>query len=151
MCAGKYLVTHSRLPKEGYAKNLQVWDTEEGRMLTSFHKKGINADNWPAVQFNAEETHMFLLVKSAVAVYDMARDLTQESHKVKMDNITQYVLSPAPGKKAFASFVPEAKGNMPAVIACNAWGKGGSVTNRKQFFRVIFPWLCFLCTLCFTL
>lgn len=134
--AGSYLVTHTRLPKEGYAKNLQVWDTEDGTLLAAFHKKGINADNWPAIQFNAEETHLFLLVKSAIAVYDMASDLTEELHKVKMENLIQYAVCPAPGKKLFASFVPESKGNMPAIIACNEWGAGGGVTNRKQFFRV---------------
>lgn len=107
-------------------------------MLTAFHKKGINQDNWPAVQFNAEETHLFLLVKSAVAVYDMGSDLTEELHKVKMENLLQYSVCPAPGKKMLASFVPESKGNMPAVIACNEWPKGGGVTNRKQFFRVLF-------------
>ena len=130
-------MTHSRLPKEGYAKNLQVWDTEDGTMLAAFHKKGITADNWPAVQFNAEETHLFLLVKGAIAVYDMSSDLTEELHKVKMENLMQYAVCPAPGKKVFAAFVPESKGNMPAVIACNEWSQGGGVTNRKQFFRVL--------------
>lgn len=105
-------------------------------MVAAFHKKGVNADNWPAVQFNAEETHLFLLVKSAIAVYDMASDLTQESHKVKMENCSQYAVCPAPGKKVLATFVPECKGNMPAVVACSEWSKGGGVTNRKQFFRV---------------
>jgi uncharacterized protein with WD repeat len=136
-------VTHSRAPKEGYVKNLQVWDTEDGDMVAAFHKKGVTSDNWPAIQFCAEETHLFLMVKDAVAAYDMAGDFTEQSYKVKMDNISQFAVCITPGKKTFASFVPETSGaksnNMPAVIAVSEWKEGGGVTNRKQFYRVRLP------------
>lgn len=66
-------------------KNLKVWRTSDGEMVAAFHKRNITNDTWPAIQFDAAETHLFFTVKDAVVLYNMAGDLTKADRKVKME------------------------------------------------------------------
>jgi uncharacterized protein with WD repeat len=135
LCAGKYIVTHEKVNPSGSAhKNLNVWKADSGELVAAFHKKGVTDDGWPALQFDAAETHLFFLVKDAIVVYDMAGDFTKALRKVPMEGVSQFSICLSEQKVA-ATFVPETKGR-PAIIAVNEWTEGGSITNRKQFFRV---------------
>ena len=134
--AGKYIVTHEKVSSDGAAhKNLNVWQAADGSLVAAFHKKGVTADNWPALQFDVEEKFLFFTVKDALVVYDMAGDFTKASYKVVLEGITQFAVSPSK-EQIFSGFVPEGRGNKPAVFACKEWSKGGGSVNRKQFFRV---------------
>lgn len=114
-------------------KNLKIWDTANGKMVGAFHKKGITDDNWPTLQFDAAETHVFFTVKDAVVLYDMSGEMKKADRKVKMEGVTQFKMGPAK-RKVLATFVPESA--KPAVFALVEWEEGGLVINRKQFFRV---------------
>ena len=133
--AGKYCVTHEAvIEKLGSShKNLRIWRTSDGDNVASFHKKGITNDTWPAIQFDAAENYLFFTVKDAVVLYDMSTDMTKAARKVKMEGVSQFMMGPGK-RKVFASFVPESA--KPAVFAINEWEEGGTVINRKQFYRV---------------
>jgi uncharacterized protein with WD repeat len=114
-------------------KNLKIWRTSDGDLVTSFHKKGITADTWPALQFDAEETHVFFAVKDAIVLYNMAGEMSKADRKVRMEGVTQFLMGPSK-RKVMAVFVPESV--KPAVFAVLEWEPDGMVINRKQFFRV---------------
>jgi len=133
---GSYIITHEKVSNEGAAhKNLNVWRTSDGSLVAAFHKKNITTETWPAIQFDNQEQFLFFLVKDALVVYDIESDFSKAAYKVTLEGVAQFAMSPTK-KKVFAAFVPEGRGNKPAVFACQEWAKGGASVNRKQFFRV---------------
>jgi Eukaryotic translation initiation factor eIF2A len=133
--AGKFCITHEAvIERLGAAhKNLRIWRTANGANVASFHKKGITNDSWPAIQFDAAETHVFFTVKDAIVLYDLAGDMAKATRKVKMEGVEQFLMGPAK-RKVMATFTPES--SKPAVFAIIEWDEGGTTINRKQFFRV---------------
>lgn len=134
--SGTYLTTYERPNKElaNAHRNLKVWDAKKGVTVTTFHKKGISKDAWPAIQFSADEGHLFHLITNAVNVHSSRDNFAQAIRKVEFKGVTQFCISP--GKDAvLAAFVPETRSN-PAAVQIMEWGSGApAMRNRKSFFR----------------
>jgi hypothetical protein len=129
-------VTHERVSGNEGGRNLKVWDTSAASLVAAFSKKGINEGNWPALQFDAAETHLFFVAKDSIVLYDVAAgDFAKATRKVKLEGVIQLAVGPG-RRKAIAAFAPESRSSKPAVAAVADWGEGGEITNRKQFFRV---------------
>jgi uncharacterized protein with WD repeat len=60
-------------------------------------------------------------------------DMAKATRKAKLEGVSQFLLGPAK-RQVMAAFVPESA--KPAVFAIMEWDEGGTVINRKQFFRV---------------
>jgi translation initiation factor 2A len=69
---GNFVLTWERFHAETCPRNLKVWDTTTGQMLTGFSQKNLSRDAWPYLQWTIDEQCCFLLASTQIRVYTLA-------------------------------------------------------------------------------
>ena len=144
--AGTYLTTFQRPTKsqEGIAeKNLQVWNVATGTEVLALTQKSLNRDQWPSLQFTADDSTAVNMVTNTLHAYTTADWAAGPTTKFPVKGIAAFAISPAEnqGNQPFvAIYVPEAKGS-PGHVALYKLTSGvtqGQVPvpiARRSFFR----------------
>ncbi|CAG8496007.1 2317_t:CDS:10 [Paraglomus brasilianum] len=111
-------------------KNLIIWDVATGNELISFTQKSQNKWN---VQWTSDEAYFCRMVTNEVHFYDNAR-LSKGIHsKLRLENISDFALSPG-RSPAIAAFIPEKRGS-PAVVRIYSITNFNNALAHKTFFK----------------
>lgn len=122
--------------------NLIVWEISSGKIVARFYQKKFNPEDWPYIQWSADEHIACRLVSNEVHFFN-GRDMSAGiQNKYRQQKIQFFSLSPLMNIKkdslpkqsyTFLSYVPSSKG-APAKVALVSY-PDMSILSSKSFFN----------------
>lgn len=149
--AGSYIVTYQKMNKASTAdgetpsQNLLIWSSTTGKVLHGFQSKVMKRDQWPPIQWTADETLAFHLVTNEIHVYHghVFSDTSNQTlyhDKIKCTGVSNFSVPPKriltnpilEGKYVLSTFVPEQKGKPARISLLRYPDKCGNTENPKS-------------------
>ena len=151
--AGSYIVTYQKMTKASATNgetqppnpNLLIWSSTTGKVLHGFQSKTMKRDQWPPIQWTADETLAFHLVTNEIHVYHghVFSDVSNPTlyhDKIKCAGVSNFSVPPKriltnsvlEGKYVLSTFVPEQKGKPARISLLRYPDKCGNTENPKS-------------------